>query len=70
MARPSLPGSFEGRTWTTVYVCEWCASPWTHVEVSPTHDEPHGLPFERRWCDCGGFLLAREDVAGPSAILH
>ena len=54
-----LPGTFEGRTWTTVYVCQGCAEAWTHVEFSPVDDEPHGLPFERRWCDCGGFLVAR-----------
>lgn len=55
-----LPSERDGQTWTTRYVCEKCRADFTHVEVSPDpDDEPYGLPFERRWCDCGGFLIAR-----------
>jgi hypothetical protein len=55
-----LPARHDGQSWTTRYVCERCRCEYFHLEVSPDpDDEPDGLPFELRWCECGGFLLAR-----------
>jgi hypothetical protein len=59
MRRHSIPATFDGQTWETFYVCGGCGVGFLHLEVGPAGDEPHGLPFSARWCDCGGFLLAR-----------
>jgi hypothetical protein len=54
-----LPATYNGTVWVTRYVCSTCAAQSQHVELSPVEDEPHGLPFVMRWCECGGFLFAR-----------
>jgi hypothetical protein len=62
MRRGSIPATFDGQSWRTLYVCSGCGSDFAHLELSPDPtDEPHGLPFSLRWCTCGGFLLARSD---------
>jgi hypothetical protein len=55
-----LPSTHDGQVWSTRYICDRCGADFLHVEMSPDpSDDPVGLPFEHRWCDCGGFLIAR-----------
>jgi hypothetical protein len=48
-----------------MYVCEGCGEAALHVEAVEGGGDPYGLPFELRWCECGGFLLVASDSTHP-----
>lgn len=52
---------------TTIYRCGLCGNNVLHHECWLGDDEAHGLPLERRYCDCGRGLLMEMTIADLEA---